>query len=54
MHNVFILKTDSDSIDFKKKLSNFLSKYCKEREVVAAVYELNESSKEQAEELIRQ
>lgn len=54
MHNVFILKTDSDSLDFKKKLNSFLSKYCKEREVVAVVYELNETGKEQAEELIRQ
>lgn len=54
MHNVFILKTDSDSSSFQKKLSQFLSKYCKETETIAAVYELNQSGIEQAEKIINQ
>lgn len=52
MYNVFILKTDSDNISFKKKLDQFLSKYCKEYDTNAAIFELNESGKEQAEQII--
>lgn len=54
MHNVFVLKTDSDSAGFKKKLSQFLSKYCKDTETHAAIYELNDSGKEHVEKVIKQ
>lgn len=52
MNNVFILKTNSDSQDFYKKLNQFLSKYCKDHDANAAVYELNERAKEKAEKII--
>ena len=52
MHNVFILKTNSDCQDFQKKLNKFLSKYCKDNDSKAAVFELNESAKQKAEAII--
>lgn len=54
MQNVFIIKTNSDSTDFNKKIEKFLSKYCKDTDTNAAIYELNKSGKEQAEKLINQ
>lgn len=52
MHNVFIIKTNSDSVDFQKKLNKFLSKYCKENNSNAVIFELNESGKQKAEKII--
>ena len=52
MNNVFILKTNSDSQDFHKKLNQFLSKYCKDNDSNAAIFKLNESGKQKAEEII--
>ena len=52
MHNVFVLKTNSDSKDFEKKLNNFLSKYCRDTDSQAAVYELNEAAKERVSRAI--
>jgi hypothetical protein len=52
VQNVFILKTNSDSQDFQNKLSKFLSKYCKETDSNAAVFELNETGKQKAEGII--
>jgi hypothetical protein len=52
MQNMFILKTSSDSQEFKKKLSQFLSKYCKDTDTNAAVFELNETGKQKAEAII--
>jgi len=52
MKNVYILKTNSESQDFQKKLNKFLSKYCKDNDSNAAVFELNESGKQKAEEII--
>ncbi|MEC1744144.1 hypothetical protein [Schinkia azotoformans] len=53
MNNVFILKTDSDSADFKKKLNKFLSKHCKDTDSNAAIFELNETAKRKAIEIIK-
>jgi hypothetical protein len=52
VQNVFILKTNSDSQDFQNKLSKFLSKYCKETDSNAAVFELNEPGKQQVKAII--
>lgn len=54
MHKVFVLKTDSDSGSFRKKLDKFLATYCKETDTNAAVFELNNSGKEKVEEVINQ
>jgi hypothetical protein len=52
LNNVFILKINSDSQDFQKQLNKFLAKYCKDNDSNAAVFELNESGKQRAEEII--
>lgn len=50
--NMFILKTNSDSQDFEKKLNQFLSNYCKDNDTNAALIELNEKGKQKAKEII--
>ncbi len=54
LHNVFVLKTNSDSDSFRKKLNQFLTKYCKETDSNASVFELNNSGKEKVEDVINQ
>ncbi|MBS4190357.1 hypothetical protein KHA94_09100 [Bacillus sp. FJAT-49705] len=52
MQNVFIIKTDSDSVDFQKKIGKFLTKHCKDTDTKAAIFELNMYETEKVEAII--
>ncbi|MFD2442908.1 hypothetical protein ACFSO7_02810 [Bacillus sp. CGMCC 1.16607] len=51
LNNVFVIKTNCDSGEFEKKINKFLSKLCKDTDTNAAIYELNNSGKEQVEQI---
>ncbi|WP_374723669.1 hypothetical protein [Calidifontibacillus erzurumensis] len=53
MNTVFILKTDADSKEFKKAIDQFLTQYCKDTDKNVAIFELTETGKKQAIELIK-
>jgi hypothetical protein len=52
MGNVFVIQTDDK--EFKEAMSIFLSKHCKEKDVNAAVYEMNNSGAEEVMNVVRE
>jgi hypothetical protein len=52
MKNTFVLQTDDNN--FKKAISEFLSKHCKDIDVNVAIYEMNQVGADEVMKIVKE